>query len=52
MKYLVTGGAGFIGSAFVRLTLETRADAEPIKSQRLFAFTTNGSRPEDDKKET
>ena len=28
MKYLVTGGAGFIGSAFVRLTLNTVSDAE------------------------
>lgn len=28
MKYLVTGGAGFIGSAFVRLTLDTIDDAE------------------------
>ena len=28
MKLLVTGGAGFIGSAFVRLALGTRRDAE------------------------
>ena len=28
MKYLVTGGAGFIGSAFVRLTLDTVGGAE------------------------
>ncbi len=35
MKYLVTGGAGFIGSAFVRLTLNTVNDAEILMLDAL-----------------
>ncbi len=35
MKYLVTGGAGFIGSAFVRLTLNTVDDAEVLMLDAL-----------------
>jgi dTDP-glucose 4,6-dehydratase len=35
MKYLVTGGAGFIGSAFVRLVLRTQAEARLINLDKL-----------------
>lgn len=35
MKLLVTGGAGFIGSAFVRLTLATDADTELLNLDAL-----------------
>jgi len=35
MKLLVTGGAGFIGSAFVRLTITERPDAEVIVLDKL-----------------
>lgn len=35
MKFLVTGGAGFIGSAFIRQTLTTRGDAEVINLDKL-----------------
>jgi dTDP-glucose 4,6-dehydratase len=35
MKLLVTGGAGFIGSAFVRLTLSTDADTELLNLDAL-----------------
>lgn len=40
MKLLVTGGAGFIGSNFVRRTLETRSDVQVIV---LDALTYAGS---------
>jgi dTDP-glucose 4,6-dehydratase len=35
MKLLVTGGAGFIGSAFVRLTLARRPDASIVNLDKL-----------------
>ena len=35
MRYLVTGGAGFIGSAFVRLTLDTVGAAEVLALDAL-----------------
>ena len=35
MKLLVTGGAGFIGSAFVRLVLATRPDATVVNLDKL-----------------
>lgn len=35
MRYLVTGGAGFIGSAFVRLTLGAETSAEVINLDKL-----------------
>ena len=35
MKYLVTGGAGFIGSGFVRLVLGTRPDAHVVNLDKL-----------------
>ena len=35
MKLLVTGGAGFIGSAFVRLLIRTRPDARVINLDKL-----------------
>ncbi len=35
MKYLVTGGAGFIGSAFVRLCLRERPDIEIVNLDKL-----------------
>lgn len=35
MKYLVTGGAGFIGSAFVRLVLRSEADAQVVNLDKL-----------------
>jgi dTDP-glucose 4,6-dehydratase len=35
MKYLVTGGAGFIGSAFIRLVLRTQADARIVNLDKL-----------------
>lgn len=35
MKMLVTGGAGFIGSAFVRLSLESRADIRIVNLDKL-----------------
>ncbi|MEP7355419.1 MAG: dTDP-glucose 4,6-dehydratase [Acidobacteriota bacterium] len=35
MKYLVTGGAGFIGSAFVRLVLGTQPDARVLNLDKL-----------------
>ena len=35
MKILVTGGAGFIGSNFIRLLLHTRRDAEVINFDKL-----------------
>lgn len=35
MKLLVTGGAGFIGSAFVRLTLQTDGSAEILNLDKL-----------------
>ena len=35
MKYLVTGGAGFIGSNFIRYVLRTHADAEVVNVDSL-----------------
>jgi dTDP-glucose 4,6-dehydratase len=35
MKFLVTGGAGFIGSAYVRQTLATRPDAHVVNLDKL-----------------
>jgi len=35
MKYLVTGGAGFIGSNFIRYLLNTRPEAEVINFDKL-----------------
>jgi dTDP-glucose 4,6-dehydratase len=35
MKILVTGGAGFIGSAFIRLTLTTESDFEILNLDKL-----------------
>ena len=35
MRILVTGGAGFIGSAFIRLALRTRPDLEVINLDKL-----------------
>lgn len=35
MRYLVTGGAGFIGSSFVRLLLERRPDARVVNLDLL-----------------
>jgi dTDP-glucose 4,6-dehydratase len=35
MKLLVTGGAGFIGSCFVRLALQTTSDIEIINVDKL-----------------
>jgi dTDP-glucose 4,6-dehydratase len=35
MKYLVTGGAGFIGSAFVRLILRTDSSARVVNLDKL-----------------
>jgi dTDP-glucose 4,6-dehydratase len=35
MKYLVTGGAGFIGSAFVRQTIASQPDAQLVNLDKL-----------------
>jgi dTDP-glucose 4,6-dehydratase len=35
MKYLVTGGAGFIGSAFIRLVLRTQSEAHVVNLDKL-----------------
>jgi dTDP-glucose 4,6-dehydratase len=35
MKLLVTGGAGFIGSAFIRLALQSRADLQIVNVDKL-----------------
>lgn len=35
MKYLVTGGAGFIGSAFIRLVLRAQGDAKVVNLDKL-----------------
>lgn len=35
MKVLVTGGAGFIGSSFIRYVLRTRADVEIVNLDKL-----------------
>ena len=46
MKVLVTGGAGFIGANFVRLTLETRPDAEVTVLDNLTYAGNQASLPE------
>ena len=35
MRYLVTGGAGFIGSNFIRFLLEERPDAQVVNLDAL-----------------
>ena len=35
MKLFVTGGAGFIGSAYIRLTLESNPDADILNFDAL-----------------
>ena len=47
MKVLVTGGAGFIGSNFVRLTMATRPDAEVTVLDNLTYAGNEASLPED-----
>lgn len=49
MKALVTGGAGFIGSNFVRLTLEERPDVEMTVLDALTYAGNEASLPEDDR---
>ena len=49
MKVLVTGGAGFIGSNFVRLTLETRPDVEITVLDALTYAGNADSLPQDDR---
>jgi len=46
VKVLVTGGAGFIGANFVRLTLETRPDAEVTVLDNLTYAGNQASLPE------
>ena len=46
MKVLVTGGAGFIGANFVRLTLATRPDAEVTVLDNLTYAGNESSLPE------
>jgi dTDP-glucose 4,6-dehydratase len=46
MKLLVTGGAGFIGSAFVRLTLRTTPDCQIVNLDKLtYAGTLENLAP-------
>ncbi|WP_062519329.1 dTDP-glucose 4,6-dehydratase [Demequina silvatica] len=47
MRLLVTGGAGFIGANFVRLTLETRPDVEVTVLDLLTYAGNAASVPED-----
>jgi len=47
VKVLVTGGAGFIGSNFVRLTMATRPDAEVTVLDNLTYAGNEASLPED-----
>ncbi|MDN4476067.1 dTDP-glucose 4,6-dehydratase [Demequina sp. SYSU T00192] len=47
MRLLVTGGAGFIGANFVRLTLETRTDVEVTVLDLLTYAGNAASLPED-----
>ena len=49
MKALVTGGAGFIGSNFVRLTLEERPDVEMTVLDALTYAGNEASLPDDDR---
>ena len=35
MRYLVTGGAGFIGSNFIRFLLDERPDADVVNLDAL-----------------
>lgn len=49
MKVLVTGGAGFIGSNFVRLTLETRPETDITVIDALTYAGDADSLPEDDR---
>src|SRR5690349_10977476 len=46
MKVLVTGGAGFIGANFVRLTLATRPDADVTVLDNLTYAGNQASLPE------
>lgn len=49
MRLLVTGGAGFIGSNFVRLTLEERPDVEMTVLDALTYAGDEASVPADDR---
>ncbi len=49
MNVLVTGGAGFIGSNFVRLTLESRPETTVTVVDALTYAGDAGSLPEDDR---
>ena len=49
MKALVTGGAGFIGSNFVRLTLEERPEVEMTVLDALTYAGNEASLPDDDR---
>ena len=43
MKYLVTGGAGFIGSAFIRMLLGNGNGARPFEVINLDKLTYAGN---------
>jgi len=49
MKVLVTGGAGFIGSNFVRLTLQERPEVEMTVLDALTYAGNEASLPDDDR---
>src|SRR5660397_126459 len=49
MKVLVTGGAGFIGSNFVRLTLQERPSVEMTVLDALTYAGNEASLPDDDR---